>query len=181
MKKLPVNLNPEVELECWHFYRTAILETDSKFDSWMLERFNNIYMYDDFTCSYDNWEIPYFFDIYNEVIEYNDINPHGNIIKAVKDEIDRERYVLAFCDRYYVPGSFHYQKIEYRHEMMIYGYDQKYLYYVDIWTNGKMWAKNKILFSEFEESFWNAMSQIDDNTKIHLWITEYNLPLVSMR
>lgn len=174
-------MEPGMKLECWQFYRLAVMMTDSKFYNWMLERFNNLYMYTDFSCSYYNWDEPYFFELYNEVIDYYDLNSNGDVVKSIISEIDKGRYVLALCDRYYIKGTQEYQKAHSRHEMLIIGYSKEEFDFVDININGTIWSLNKIKYSTFEESFSQSMLQIINDIKNNLWVFQYNLPVVAFK
>lgn len=74
-----------------------------------------------------NWEyytVNYFID-YN-VIDLYEYQKFGvDILSFVKMNLDRGKYIEMFLNQYYIEGRDEYQKVEFYHQTLIYGYDDE--------------------------------------------------------
>lgn len=177
-KKLPIRLYTGITTECWTFIRLAAILTQERYLPWYIEKFIHYCVDESFQFHYYRWGGIDFLSVYDEVLEFHDINIKDNVIKKVIEAINDNGYVILYCDRYFVKGGEEYQIKHRLHEMLIYGYDldSGEINYIDINLDGVLWGEHKIKISELKEAFGSSLLIINENLDKWVWLYETNLP-----
>lgn len=115
-KILPLQINAELKIECWTYYKMAIIQTLPRYMNWLSAHMNIFYGYIGENLYFGNGPIPhepeYFSDILCiEEIDLFDISS-DDIVRRIKSELDNDYYFVVFL-----------RSNDYIHEAFIYGYD----------------------------------------------------------
>lgn len=180
-KILPINITHGITSECWNSIRLSAIMSDKKYLPWYIEKFNN-YLVSSGDCKYEILHNKFgsteFICYYDEVIIFENIIDKRNIVNKAIDLITKNKYVLLYCDRFYVKGSREYKKFHYMHEILIYGFDNnlKEFTILDLNLNGKVLNPSRLSFNNLECAFYNAIEEINKNINNNIWLYRINMP-----
>lgn len=78
-----------------------------------------------------------------------------SIIDYIIDCIDDENYILCDVDEYYISHYVRYHKINYQHEIFIYGYDEseKELFVADFFETSNKYQFKRVKFQDFQDAY----------------------------
>lgn len=123
-------------------------------EGWLYERYVNLFMDERIVDYVDNVN-------YSGVISFFQKHDYDhakeNVIKIVKDSIDRSLYIIVWVDEYEVSCSYRYKKQHFVHPHVIYGYDDDIrnfeILFFDI-QRGQVFRD--IPYSELERAVYNV-------------------------
>ena len=120
---------------------------------WLIQNFVNIA----FKKEYDNaltYVRPYFWFWNCFKIKYSLHYPLKNVIKKVKDFLDKDYYVFLCVNEEYIPERIYYKNAYYNHEILIFGYDDELNEFDTIAYNDKRkYDTQKVLFTDIDKAF----------------------------
>ena len=177
-RELSVNLNVDLQAECWNFLRLAVLLTDDIYYQWYFEKFNEYFVDENLAFHFYEWGSSEFYSTYDEVLSFQEIEEREHLSEKIMDAINREDYVTIYWDRYYIPGTLQYGKEHKLHGVLIHGYDDeaRTFKFVDYEIRGILWSSNEISFDILEEAFGNAIEIMAKQPEQWNWIYQNNLP-----
>jgi len=156
MKKLPLNLQTDINGYLIYTFPYSILNTFAEYKDYLIENYLQCFGFiNDSNCitfeyadgvGYNNM----FYDSGPLDITFNSykVGLQLDIKQYIISAIDNNNYVVIFIDEYYLKSRPAYQKFHCLHEIMIWGYDAKKFYYSAF--------DRKLLISAFPQN------QIDD-------------------
>ncbi len=157
-KKLPLELDVKLKIECWTYYKMAIIHTLPNYMNWLsshMKIFAGIVSESAFFGDKKPHPPEYYSDIlYIEEIDLYTVPP-DKIVNRIKDEIDRGFYYVVFiCN-----------ENDYSHEAFIYGYnDEENIFYtISLNENGHFYA-NVMSFEELETGYFKEYKYNEENS-----------------
>lgn len=162
-KLLPFNFNIGNSTDCWNSKFLGIVLSSNDYFPWYVEKFINIYLTktsNTYSTSYYNWGSNAFNSVYDEVLEFTNIQDKTNILYSVKEAINSTHYIYLDIDYYYVPFSHAHMKEHITHDCLVMGYneDTQEIYYTDFNINGSLFSLNKMNFDNLSEAFYSAQN-----------------------
>lgn len=127
--KKKLNLPISIDIPCTYMSQPmGILKAYEETRDWYYENFINI-------CC-DNYKNPRFLNVgngalcfYANVFEYSVCNyddfPLKSIVNKLKAELNKGNYAFIYLDEYYISAKNAYKRNPFRHQSIIYGYDDK--------------------------------------------------------
>lgn len=171
-KILPLNMQVGITVECWNYYRLALILTDRKYYPWYLWHLNQYYIDNNlqFTLDINNDMVSY----YNDIIKTSEVNA-SNLINEIIRGIDEENYFMVYVDRYFMKEDVFYKKQRYLHEILIYGYDinEKYFIYIDINTQSGNYETSRISFYDLLIAFHAWYDEFDTESRQNRWVNNF--------
>lgn len=146
MKVLELNTNPPVSVYNHHAFGTGIITTASWGMNWIYNNYIILGFYPD--------ESPLTFDFYMDYIYCQPVFDReflsDSVLKYIKEkpdklavsQIEEGKYVECCVDEYFIPNREAYKTYHFRHNLLIYGYDdnKKVFYTAGYDGNGKYTA-----------------------------------------
>lgn len=153
-KILPIEKEPSFRELHTSAYPLSILEASNTFSKkWLIQNFVNIA----FKKEYDNaltYVRPYFWFWNCFKVKYSLHYPLKNVIKKVKDFLDKDYYVFLCVNEEYIPERIYYKNAYYNHEILIFGYDDELNEFDTIAYNDKRkYDTQKVLFTDIDKAF----------------------------
>ena len=153
-KILPIEKEPSFRELHTSAYPLSILEASNTFSKkWFIQNFVNIA----FKKEYDNaltYVRPYFWFWNCFKVKYSLHYPLKNVIKKVKDFLDKDYYVFLCVNEEYIPERIYYKNAYYNHEILIFGYDDELNEFDTIAYNDKRkYDTQKVLFTDIDKAF----------------------------
>ena len=153
-KILPIEKEPSFRELHTSAYPLSILEASNTFSKkWLIQNFVNIA----FKKEYDNaltYVRPYFWFCNCFKVKYSLHYPLKNVIKKVKDFLDKDYYVFLCVNEEYIPERIYYKNAYYNHEILIFGYDDELNEFDTIAYNDKRkYDTQKVLFTDIDKAF----------------------------
>ncbi|MHA6529497.1 hypothetical protein [Paenibacillus sp. BAC0078] len=171
---LPVNLNVDMNINCFDYYKLSMILSDEALIPWFIERFIGLQVDEHFECSYyelgSSSPTEYEF-VFDEVLSTTRIILEENTIldttiKALKDN----KYVLLTLNQKFFKKYHNERKIDSVHGTLFVGYDEKteLLYFLENVNN--KWGLGSLKFSDLEQSFHTAIEIISKDKHVDSWL-----------
>lgn len=175
-KELPINLNYSYARECWITLRLIPAMSDNRFIPWFIENFNTYYVDENLSISHHNWSLTELYNLFNEILTYECFNKNLDIFKQLELAISNNKYLLLYCDRYYMKNTKQYQHKHEMHEILIHGYDNanNTVNYVDIYNN--KWGSYLMSYDELKRSFNSTIDAISGEPSLYEYLYRAQLP-----
>lgn len=187
MKKiLPVNITNHLTTEISNYIRLAVLLSDEIFFSWFIENF--IVLFVDKNNFFSDY-YPYGWlsarNLYDEVLRSEPFAVTDDILSEIKKQINNEKYVQLYCDKYYIDGSVHYQKQHFLHELLIAGYDddKELFYFVDLNINKEMTGLHILPYKSLKKSWEAGYTQLQNKQTEELYnmsFMQFDFPVAAI-
>lgn len=118
-KILPLELNARLEIECWTYYKFAIIQTLPEYMNWVSSHMSLYYNKDLESLCFGNYVKPHPVEYFADILDISELDlyevPPQTIVEHIKQEIDQDYYFVVFLrDRH-----------NYAHEIFVYGYDDE--------------------------------------------------------
>lgn len=163
-KKLRINTNPLIRVYQYNAYVNEILTIDNECLPWLVNNYIQLVFYKDYIgekFTFDFFTGNVFGGI--PLIEYKTFEEKDILIKSessthefVRECIDNGFYIYTFLNEFYVPNRQAYNKFDYVHDILIYGYDIDDKKYNVIGYNDNMqYKESEIHFNMFYRAFCN--------------------------
>lgn len=156
MKKLPVNLENQLDSECWTFYKMAILYTIENADVW-LSTHMNYYVGDDLAGRFGEFGNIYDMNYFADILEFGCIpvmdTPPDILKERIINELNQNKYVIIYLDY----GELQQSAREYIHEILVYGYNDEG-FFCPILKKGKF-RETIIPFERFKVAYTKRFNQ----------------------
>lgn len=76
-----------------------------------------------------------------------------DFVEFTKEMLRNQNYLWGYFDEYHIPGKFPYQKFHYRHDILIYGYDDNERSFLALgYTENRKYEKYTITYENFQKS-----------------------------
>lgn len=160
MKKLPIELNNQVNGECWTFYKLSIMLSSPIAKQWLATHME-FYINENFCGGYSNADCEYYHMRYfQDVFDIHKIpvmkTPPEKIVKTIISEIDSGNYVVLYLNfrRFFGIDN----KVT-LHELLLHGYDENQgVFYAPYLVNGRF-EEAKVSFELIEVAYKDAYFQ----------------------
>lgn len=161
---MPTTLKICEKPQCMELHTSAfplsILNADDHFsDKWIIQnlipvvfakRFGDILTYD--------MPLFWFWDCFQFQISFH--YPGKNVIKTIKNKIDEGFYVFLCVNEKYIPERKAYQSYNYRHEILIYGYDEnKKIFQTIAYNKNEVYVPQEINMDTIKIAFLKNKSE----------------------
>lgn len=171
--RLPIKKNPPYKSFQESAFYLGILLTDPKY----INEFFNSYI--NFAISTNGWfracTPKYNWYDYSEcdceiesiIIKGNPYNiskgdPYESLVKLMQKKIASGYFVQGFCDEFYIPSKFNYNKNHNFHDYLLYGHNNEEKYFIALgYTDNWKYEEYKISYSEMYDSIkWTKENNI---------------------
>lgn len=152
-KKLPIEIKPMITSECWTFYKMAIIQTCSYFDTWLASHLKIFTDEKGETFYGENGKI-YPLSYYSDVLEIKeerilDRSPN-EIIGYIINELDNGNYII-------IDLVFGHELQETKiHEMLIHGYDTSTNEFMVPFLINNTFRETRVSFEEVRLAYESA-------------------------
>jgi hypothetical protein len=172
--KLPIDLNPLVRCYLQPAYSIAILNAENKtFINQLCNEFINVSVQDDPQRFYVEFcTSTYFFSDFNNCKHYSYCTLNMNFenisithdfhqktydsVRYIIDMITSGYYVIGYWDEFYVPVKNAFQKYNFGHHYLAYGYDlEKKIVHIIGYDKSGIYKNLDICFDDFEKSIFS--------------------------
>ncbi len=148
---LPIDENPEFSEVHTSAYMLSILKTSNAFaNMWLLKNCIPIFFAEKFshTISYEYHPL-WFFRFFNSRISF--YYYRKDIIKSIKKYIDKKYYVILCVNERYIPNRTAYDREDFLHDILIYGYDNNESTFCTIaYDNTGKYCSHKCFYNQVE-------------------------------
>jgi hypothetical protein len=176
-KMLPLNLNVNMNINCFDVYRLSIILSNTKSIPWFIERFINLQVDEHFECNYydlgatNPTEYEFIFD---EVLSISKVNSVQDILKMTIEALKNNKYLLITLNQRYFREDYKINEIDSVHGTLIVGFDEieQKLFYLSNVRN--KWCVEFFYFSELKQSFFSALNIIAKDDHINDWLPFLN-------
>lgn len=155
-KSLPINLNVDVQINCFDFYRLSAILSNERYIPWYIERFIEMHMDELFRCHYYDFKSDFLF-LYDEILEFNNITPKDSIVDQIRESIDKNEYLILRINEGLISDTTSEFQL---HGKLIVGYDEDEVFFLN--HNGIRWSVSSVKTSVFESAFQSSMNLIRD-------------------
>lgn len=157
--ELDIKLQEDIRGFLYYALPLCVLKTNEKYEPWIMENYVHCvctnypgFLYRD-GVNYINYTSNDVMKI--SYLDYKIIGKGREIDKIVIDALIEKNYVVIFLDEFYLPEQDSYKKDHFFHEILIYGYDEMYFYYVAF--DSKMtFSKLKVPRSCINLAYWKG-------------------------
>ncbi|MGG3523971.1 hypothetical protein COM13_29300 [Bacillus pseudomycoides] len=175
-KQLPVH-EPLIKGFLFFAYPLSIIGADEKTHPWILSNFIQTCFDKDFAKS----PVPFTFYSYDftmspwlkyEKMQRKTVDHLSkDIMNFIKSCIDNNKYVHLYLDEYHVPNRVNFNKLNFTHENLIYGYDDMKRTFTILGFNENMIFKSTIIsYDQFLKAYLGVTSLIESkilNQELH--------------
>ena len=116
-KILPVKVDTTLKIECWTYYKLAVIETMPNYMNWLSSHMNIYYAPMGSGIYFGNCPIPYSTDYYKDILNIEEID-----LFEIKPQSIIEQIIRSIKNDYYYVLFLRTAQNEH-HEAFIYGYD----------------------------------------------------------
>lgn len=169
-KILPVEY-PVITTYTHHAHLLSILGTKKEAFPWIISNYIQVFINKNFKeSSWGDFYFPMPYEtrtvenckwLFNQKIRENLIDDRWNsIVDFVIDALDNNNYVNMMINYKYLSKSSLYKKTDWRHDVMVYGYDneEKKLFCADFLFKSAQYEFSECSFEEFEDAYKNRYS-----------------------
>lgn len=178
-KKLPINLNIVYSGMLRDRNRLIAILTNKQMKFWYNENFIPLIMYPNGNIHcYDTTNYYEIFNIYDQVIDLKMINKIS--IDMVRQEIDDNRYIIAYFDHYYLMGSKFFNNTHKFQEVLIYGYSDKEqsFFFHGNQIGKKDYGCGECSYLKFLEGTKNSFAKVNEDESL-MWRILFGHPISS--
>ena len=164
IKKILSISDPVITSYTKHAHILSIIENYEQVYPWIFSNYIQLYINKDFKYDSNDFYFPYPYElgfadackwIQDQKIDKSFIySKWKSVIDFIIDCIDSNNYVHVMINYFYVPVSRTYNKNDFYHDILIYGYDsdEEILYFRDFF-NSQKYSSAKVSFSDFSNAF----------------------------
>lgn len=162
-KVLPVNY-PMITTYTQHAHLLSILSYYEYTYPWIYSNYIQLYINKDYKYNWGDFYFPFPYElrpsdtckwIFTQRIHRDVVDSKwGSVINFIVESINSNNYVHTMINYFYVPLISYDNKIHFKHDILIFGYDlnEEVLYVSDFFGAGK-YSYEKISFSDFNKAF----------------------------
>ncbi|GIP56757.1 hypothetical protein [Paenibacillus woosongensis] len=164
MKKVLPIAEPKIVSYLHHAYQTSIIGNDEKAVPWILSHYIQLY-YDGNKALPVQFYMPdetgYTWNITCPWLDVQVIKKetlaafHTDIINFIIHAVKNDSYVFTYVNEKYIPYKTSYQKKNYSHMFMIYGYDLNKQVFHHLGYNNRVFGSVDVKFSDFKDAYYN--------------------------
>ncbi|GIQ70587.1 hypothetical protein DUZ99_14450 [Xylanibacillus composti] len=156
MRKVLEVFDPPIISYYHHAHYLSMVDTKEQYEGWFLSNFIQLKCFHDLPTNRLS-QLDFFHETYFS--QYDDfledvvrIYP-GGVIRFIIDAINRNEYVEAILNDYYIPHSERYLVSNYDHNILVYGYDTSQNIFYTRFIGKKHYTDYEITFDELETAF----------------------------
>lgn len=162
-KTLPI-IDPVITSYTKHAHILSIIGNHEQVYPWIFSNYIQLYINKDFKYDVSDFYFPYPYElgfadvcrwILDQKIDKSFIyNRWESVIDFIINCIDSNNYVHTMINYFYIPVSHMYNKNDFYHDILIYGYDlDKGILYFRDFLNGLKYSSAEVSFSDFTKAF----------------------------
>ncbi len=177
---LPVNKNPPVKTYHHHAFGLGILTTNPEAMNWVYDNYILLSYYPkggiltfDFYMDYIYCQ-PVFEREYlsDEMLKASKVN----VMKYIHNALEREYYVVACVNEFYIPDREAYKTFSFQHNILIYGYDNhKKIFYTMGYNEKGKYTDGQVTYSEMKTANPNRIELLKIREGFEYKIHEENV------
>ncbi len=164
-KKVKLPISTDIP-GAYMFLPMGILKATAETQDWFYENFINI-------CC-DNSQNPRFLNVQNgfigwymNVFQYSvstyDDFPTKTIVDRLKKELDKANYAFIYLDEYYISAKKTYMRYAFRHQSLIYGYDEaEQIFNAIAFDKSGHYAELKYSYEEVQKAYISGVDCADN-------------------
>lgn len=182
MKKiLPINLEIYYSGMLRDRNRLVAIMSNKDMNSWYVENFIPLVMYPNGNIHcYDTTNYYEIFHIYDQVIDTKMLKQIS--IESLENELKEDRYVIVFCDQFYLNGSTYYHRSHKYSEILIYGFceEEKIFYFHAGQVNRKDYDSGECDYTDFLDAVKDTYERTNE-LESKTWQITFGHPLSSFK
>ncbi|GHU76494.1 hypothetical protein FACS189461_4110 [Spirochaetia bacterium] len=180
---LPVNLNPYARTFQYNALPISALTAACKeTELYIINKFIQVYFCDEWVAFYDSEEFNKWSCVDAVEIETNTVKDQDEFMRRIIDSLKEGIYI--YCDdinELYIPNRNAYMQCDFKHDILVHGYDDNFLYVLGYCENGKFMTTT-VSYDNFKKSLPDYFKPIffkaDQNYKNEL---DINLNLAGIK
>lgn len=170
-KILPFEINPYAKSYYLHAFTLGIIQASGKdIMPWLMTDFFNFQYTKDADGMFiintdDAWSINKKIIYPQQIVMFsnNICEDNFDILKIIKNMINKRAYVYGFFNECYIPNTLAYQRFNFDHDYLIYGYDdEEKMFYAAGYNKHKEYLSYKISYTDYLNSIQNTQHGITD-------------------